>query len=330
MTLTSHQHAGGSDVAVSLIAAELGRVRDLLVSQLTSRGGTEEVERLLKYVGQRGGKMLRPALLLLSGLAAGALTDKHIRAGAIIEMIHTATLLHDDVIDGGQIRRGMPTVNRMWGNEPAVLVGDYLLSHAFCLCTGLDREPARIIAEATTQVCEGELTQITQKHNWDLTEPQYIEIITDKSASLFAAACRVGAHLANGCPSLCDQLAAFGLSMGVAFQITDDLLDLTGDESRAGKTLGADIDNDKPTLALIHLLGHCDQARRAAIQALVEADDRREELSAALSAAGSLDYARDKARRCIDRSLDILGCVRPSPARDALGALAGHIVERTR
>jgi len=330
MTLTSHQHAGGPDVALSLITAELGRVRELLVSQLTSRNGTEQVERLLTYVGRRGGKMLRPALVLLSGLAVGGLTDAHIRAAAIIEMIHTATLLHDDVIDGGQIRRGMPTVNRLWGNEPAVLLGDFLLSHAFCLCTDLDREPARIIAEATTRVCEGELTQIAQKHNWDLTERQYIDIITDKSASLFAASCRVGAHLAGAPDAVCGALAAFGLSMGVAFQITDDLLDLTGDESRAGKTLGTDIDQDKPTLALIHLLHHSDPPQKAVLCSMIDAGKGRDRLVAMLRAAESLDYAADAARRHVHQGLTILESLPASPPCDALAVLARRVVECTR
>ncbi len=188
-----------------------------------------------------------------------------IRIAAIVELIHNATLLHDDVIDGGQKRRGLPTVNSLWGNESAVLLGDFLLGKAFRICADLGPEITNIIAGTAVRVCEGELRQVTERQNWQLSESEYIDIITEKSAALFSSCCLLGGLLAGAGETQARSLACFGLNAGIAFQITDDLLDIIGDESKTGKTLGSDIDKNKLTLAVIHLLRALDEREKSAV-----------------------------------------------------------------
>ena len=188
-----------------------------------------------------------------------------IRIAAIVELIHNATLLHDDVIDGGQKRRGLPTVNSLCGNESAVLLGDFLLSRVFKMCAELKPEIINIIAGTVVRVCEGELRQMAQRQNWQLSESEYIDIITEKSAALFSSCCLLGGLLAGASETQVRSLACFGLNAGIAFQITDDLLDIIGDESKTGKTLGSDVDKNKLTLAVIHLLRTVDEREKSAV-----------------------------------------------------------------
>ena len=197
-----------------LVADQLSRVRSLIYEQLTAHSSSitglgsfpnkrrpEAVNHLLEYISSRSGKMIRPGLVLLAGLSSGKITDEHIRVAAILEMMHNATLLHDDVIDEGRIRRGVPTINNLWGNETAVLLGDLLLSRIFTMSAELESSTAKIVAEAAVRLCEGELKQAVQKNKWQLSESDYIEAITEKSAVLFSSACYLGGFLANGSQS---------------------------------------------------------------------------------------------------------------------------------
>ena len=253
--------------AFGLIKTQLSQVRDLINNQLTNRvsdlagrnwsgqkRSAEDINQLFEYVRSRSGKMLRPGLVLLAGRCCGNLTDEHIRIAAMVEMIHNATLLHDDVIDQGQRRRGKPTINSLWGNDSAVLMGDFLLSRVFKLCAEIKPELIKVIAAAAVRLCEGELKQIMQKQYWQLSEPEYIEVITEKSAVLFSSCCSIGAILSQADESQVQSLSEFGLNAGIAFQITDDLLDIVGNEKDTGKTSGNDLDQRKLTLAVIHLL----------------------------------------------------------------------------
>jgi octaprenyl-diphosphate synthase len=253
--------------AFSIIAEELAQVRSLIERELLDC--SEPVRGLAAYVSSSKGKMVRPGLVLLSGLACGKVTEKHIRAAAIVEMIHNATLLHDDVVDEGKSRRGVPTLNSMQGNESAVLLGDFLLSRVFRMCMGLGRRAAEVIASFAARTCEGELRQIAQRGNWRLSESEYIEIIAEKTAAMFSGACVLGAMLAGAGKSQVQMLADYGRKTGIAFQITDDLLDLIGDETQTGKQVGNDLDKNKLTLPVIHFLQVADEANRGETEKLL-------------------------------------------------------------
>jgi len=271
------------------------------------------------------GKMLRPALVILSyralkdGLYQKTAADEVIRVAAVVELIHNATLLHDDVIDEGVRRRGVPTMNSLLGNETAVLLGDFLLSKVFRLCADLRPAVVRIISAAAGRTCEGELSQTMQKGNWQLSEREYLEIITEKSAALFSGCCQAGAILAGADKSQVESLGSFGINLGVAFQITDDLLDIIGDENRAGKTLGSDAGKSKPTLALIHLLR---TVKKEAMEGLIERLNNPLEnkgvLLEMLKTHGSLEYTQNKTQEFAAKAIESLAGIRESDAKDAL------------
>ncbi len=274
---------------------------------------------MLECVSTRSGKMLRPGLVLLAGRCCGKITDEHIRVAAIVEMIHNATLLHDDVIDEGQKRRGLPTINSLWGNESAVLLGDFLLSRAFKMCAELEPQVARVIAATAIRVCEGELRQVSQRQNWQLSESEYIDIITEKSAALFSSCCYLGGLLARASETQVQSLADFGLNAGIAFQITDDLLDIIGDENKTGKTLGSDVSKHKLTLAVIHLLGAVEEGEKSAVKSKLNAvGESKEALAEMLRCYGSLEYARRRAQEFVGRAVAALAGLKESDAKEAL------------
>ncbi len=305
--------------AFRLINDELGRVKELIDEQLACCLDKISVRRLVEYVGARGGKMIRPGLVLLAGGTVGKITDKHIRVAAITEMIHNAALLHDDVIDEGQRRRGQATVNSLWGNESAVLLGDFLLSKVFGMCADLEPEVTKIIATATARTCEGELRQIGQRENWYLKEMEYIDIITEKSAALLSSCCYLGGLLAGAGEVEVRLLSDFGLNFGIAFQITDDLLDIVGDEVKTGKTLGSDVDKNKLTLAVIHLLGALDDEDRSIVKNKLSAGGtNKNALVEMLRSYGSLEYARGRAQEFIAKAIGALAGLKESGAKEAL------------
>jgi len=311
--------------AFRLINDELGGVKKLINKQLSRCPDEIGVRRLVEYVNNCGGKMIRPGLVLLAGEAVGRITDKHIRIAAIMEMIHNATLLHDDVIDEGQRRRGQATVNSLWGNESAVLLGDFLLSKVFRMCVDLEPQVVKIIATAAARTCEGELRQIAQRENWQLNETEYIEIITEKSAALFSSCCYLGGFLGGAGEIEVRMLSDFGLNLGIAFQITDDLLDIIGDEVKTGKTLGSDVDKNKLTLAVIHLLGVTDEkGRGAVINSLCD----KAGLVEMLRSYGSLEYAYGRAQEFVAKAIVPLDGLRESGAKKALIETAGFIGRR--
>ncbi len=332
MRLSAHTDISGSFPqsgvpAFGLIESQLIRVKELIDEQLT--GHSNAVSRLLHYTGSRRGKMIRPGLVLLAGAAIDKVTDEHLRIAAIVEMIHDATLLHDDVIDDGKKRRGLPTANSLWGNESAVLLGDFLLSRVFGMCAGLEPKIAGVIASAAQSVCEGELRQIIQRRNWQLSETEYIDIITEKSASLFSACCELGGLLARADEQKVCSLGCFGRDVGIAFQITDDLLDIIGEETDTGKTLGSDAAGNKLTLAVIHLLRTVDEREKAkVIEKLDSPSQGSEGLVEMLSRSGSLEYAHSLAQGYVDRAVEALAGLKESIAKDALIETAGFIVAR--
>jgi geranylgeranyl pyrophosphate synthase len=307
----------------------LRQVSERICEILEPRRAEQELAPLFAHVRRRSGKMLRPGLVLLAGRCFGPLTEEHIRVAAVMEMIHHATLLHDDVIDNGCKRGGVPTVNRLWGNESAVLLGDFVLSHVFQMTADLSPAASAIVARTAVRVCEGELRQTLQRRNWLLTEAQYLDIITEKSASFFSGCCRLGALLAHASQDQMEALARFGLCVGVAFQITDDLLDICGEESQTGKTCRSDMVGGRPTLAVIHLLRGIEASGRAKVCALLESPDHsRDKLTDLLVQQGSLQYARERANAYVVQATEALAPLPSGETKDALLETARFMVER--
>lgn len=303
---------------LSGVANEMVTVETLLQNELRSR--FPQVDQVVRHGYRLGGKRLRPALLLLAGSATGELNDRHRTLAAVVEMIHTATLVHDDVLDEADLRRHEDTVNARWGNETSVLLGDFLFSHAFYLAstTGSARA-CELIGRATNVVCEGEMRQTLSEGDFELSEEDYLAIITAKTAELCACCCELGARQSGADEATVRALASFGRNLGVAFQIADDLLDLLADESSTGKTTGADLAKRKMTLPLIHARDTLPEENRAAL--LNELD--RADLATVRERAeqmGSIDYARARATHYAQLAAADLHAL---PSNESVQALAG-------
>ena len=290
------------------------------------------INQVAEYIVGAGGKRLRPMLLLL---AAGALghrgPDAH-QLAAVVEFIHTATLLHDDVVDESDLRRGRRTANAVWGNAASVLVGDFLYSRSFQLMVELDRiEVMRILADTTNRIAEGEVLQLLHVRNPDTDEAAYLRVIERKTAVLFAAATRLGALLAGADDRTCDALHDYGLNLGYAFQIADDVLDYASDAQTLGKNLGDDLAEGKPTLPLIHVMRAGTEAERKLVRHAIE-HGGKSDLDAVVRAihrVGALDYARIKAREEANFAIARLEVLPDSAYRDSLLQLAHFSVERS-
>jgi octaprenyl-diphosphate synthase len=285
--------------------------------------------------------MLRPTLALLSSIAASdepdadhPIHDNLVTLAAVVEMIHIATLVHDDVLDEADTRRGAPTLNRIQGNEVAVIFGDYLISKAFHLCSTLDSQRVALrIGEITSTVCEGEMLQLASRGDPALDEQTYFDIIERKTASLIAVACEQGAALAGATPEIQRRLYDFGLTLGLAFQIQDDLLDVVGEQAVVGKDLGKDLEKGKVTLPVLHFLANASGAAHDEIAALVTLDrpldaSERSRISHLLAATGSIDHARATAARLVDSAAAALAPLPDSPARAHLLAVAQAVIAR--
>jgi octaprenyl-diphosphate synthase len=289
------------------------------------------VNALLDRVRAYRGKLLRPRLLLLTAEASGRIRREHIVLGAVVEMVHMATLVHDDVLDEADVRRRRKTVNRTIGNEGAVLLGDYLISHAYHLCSSLGSTHAsRRIAAVTNTVCEGELMQIARRGDLALGEAEYLEIIRRKTAALTGVCCELGAEAAGADRAVVKHMAAFGLDLGVAFQIVDDVLDLTATEDETGKSVGRDADMGKLTLPMIRFLERADAGDRERFVAALSSDhgERAARVRAVLAGSGAIEHAMDAARSYVDSATGHLLGLRDGPARDELFATAEFVVRR--
>jgi octaprenyl-diphosphate synthase len=326
-TAAGHSNAPWSE-ALALIDGDLARVRAVIAEQMATPFGS--INRLLQDVSAGSGKMLRPALVLLSGQCCGNLNDRHITLAAMAELIHTASLLHDDVLDQARIRRNTATVNVLHGNEAAVLLGDFLLSRVFAL--GMEFDDPRIgrtFSATAMALCQGELLQNIQRQNWQLDEPTYLDIIGGKTAELFGSCCSLGA-LAAGADSVSENaLRQFGIQLGLAFQITDDLLDIAGREDKAGKTLGTDLDKRKPTLPVIHALQTATAVGRTELLQLLSGANDRPRLIQLLHQSGGLSYARSKAIHLCQEAIRCLESLPDVSSRSALIRLTQGIVGRS-
>ena len=325
------------------LAAVRARFDAQLASELTP------VRELCEHVRRYRGKMLRPTLVLLCALAcadrrderaeASDITKDHITAASVCEMIHMATLVHDDVLDESEVRRGGPTLNRLRGNEASVILGDYLIAASYHLCSQIaDQSVSLLVAKVSMTLCEGELLQLHHRDDYSLDEATYFEIIERKTASLISLACRLGAMLSGAEASVCDRLAAFGSRLGVAFQIQDDLLDLTGDESSVGKSIQKDIAKGKLTLPVIHHLEQAVPIERGRSLRTIEraasggrdAETAAGELLVRLRSTRSLEYARGIAEQLVADAKLMLDGLPPGEARSTLLTAADAVVNRTR
>jgi octaprenyl-diphosphate synthase len=310
------------------LAPDLEAVERVLADALASR--RSHVARLTAHLSHYRGKRLRPVLLLLTARACGEVTTVHHTLAAVVEMIHTATLVHDDVLDGAAVRRHVATVNAEWGNQTSILLGDYLFTKAFHLTSTIDARACRLIGEATNRVCEGELLQVSERGNLSLSEEQYLEIIDGKTAELTACCCRLGAVYSGATAAVVERLAAYGRCLGMAFQIADDLLDLVGEERMTGKSLGTDLEQQKLTLPLIRLLAQArgEQATRLRQILASPGNHKRQALAPYLAEDDALAYARRRAEEFAARARAELDCLSPSPYRSILLALTDRVVHR--
>ncbi len=289
------------------------------------------VRQVAEYIVAGGGKRLRPILVLLSAGAMGYQGHHHHTLAAVIEFIHTATLLHDDVVDESELRRGRDTANAMFGNAASVLVGDFLYSRAFqMMLVADDMRIMRVMADATNIIAEGEVLQLMNCRNIDIEVEDYLRVIRYKTAKLFEAAARVGAMLGGASADVEEGLARYGMHLGTAFQLIDDVLDYSGDETNTGKHLGDDLAEGKPTLPLIHVMRHGTPAQAACVRHAIESGGRDElpKVLAAIQETGALDVTRRQAEEEVKHAIASLDQIKASNYRDALLELSVFAVNR--
>jgi octaprenyl-diphosphate synthase len=289
------------------------------------------VRQVAQHIVGGGGKRLRPALVLLSAGATGFRGDARVELAAVVEFIHTATLLHDDVVDASELRRGRDTANAQFGNAASVLVGDFVYSRAFQMMVGVDNmRVMRVLAEATNTIAEGEVLQLMNCHDPEVDEQRYLEVIRRKTAKLFEAAARLGAVLADAAPAVEEGLANYGMHLGTAFQLVDDVLDYSGDAATIGKSLGDDLAEGKPTLPLIRVMAAGSPADSALVRQAIREGGREDfaRVLAAVRSAGALDYARAVAAREADAAKRALTPLPASAQKESLLELASFSVTR--
>ena len=319
----------GLDAVRRLVAEDLAAVDRTIRVELAS--DVELIDQMGAYIVGAGGKRLRPILVLLAARALGYRGDQHVRLAAVIEFIHTATLLHDDVVDGSERRRGRDTANQVWGNPAAVLTGDFLYSRAFQMMLGArSMRVMEIMADATNTIAEGEVLQLLNCHDPAVDAERYFEVVRRKTATLFDAGARLGALLAEASPAQEAALGAYGAALGTAFQLIDDVLDYEADPRETGKNIGDDLAEGKPTLPLIRALEVAAAPARALIAQAVEQGsvERLAEVLAAVRATDALAHTRAAAELHASRAQDALAALPAGPYRDALDTLARIAVDR--
>lgn len=316
------------------LARQLDQISLIFERQLASDHSA--INGLCMHIELYRGKMLRPTLVLLTGMAAAddptaeeVITEKHRVVAAVVEMIHMATLVHDDVLDEAKVRRSGATINHLWGNEAAVMLGDYLISNSFHLCSSLG-DPAINLAlgSVTNTLCEGELIQLHHREDYTIDEEAYLDIVRRKTASLIGECCRLGAALSGANKEQQEAFKHFGLSLGIAFQIQDDLLDLIGNQELVGKDLGKDLDKGKLTLPITHLMATIDPSQQQEVLSLLKGR-RRQALRELLEQHGSVAYAKETAQRFVDEAKQALAHVPTDQMRELLDHLADRVVERS-
>lgn len=291
------------------------------------------IRKVGEYVLASGGKRIRPAMLLLAARLCNYEGPRHIPLASVVEFIHTATLLHDDVVDSANLRRGIASANSLWGNEASVLVGDFLFSKSFSLMvTDGDLNILKVLADATTRIAEGEVLQLICTSDVEMTEERYIEVVACKTAVLLAAASQAGAIIGKASPQEEAALAAYGMDLGIAFQLMDDTLDYIADEKEFGKSIGHDLEEGKITLPLIETLRKCSGEDRELIAEIVVKDELAPEdfdkVFSLVNKSGGIDYTVRKAKDYIASAKAHLEIFADSPVRSAMFRLADYVVER--
>lgn len=319
------------DFVITLLKDEIRRVEEQFRADLTSR--VPLIRKVGEYVLASGGKRVRPMILLLSAKLAGYQGEAHIGLASVVEFIHTATLLHDDVVDSAVLRRGQDSANAVWGNEASVLVGDFLFAKSFSIMVREGNlNVLRTLSDATTQMAEGEVLQLISTSDIELDEACYIEVVRNKTAVLLAAASRCGAILGGCSEAEEDALAAYGMDLGIAFQFMDDALDYVADQSEFGKECGHDLLEGKVTLPLIHTLNHCSAAERSRVAAIVEQEVLPDaDLKFVIQLIHSYDgisYTRERAKILVEAAKGHLAGFADCPAKEALTRLADYVVSR--
>ena len=314
----------------ALVGTDLTAVDAMIRARLKSV--VPLVDQVAEHIIGGGGKRLRPLLCVLSGRACGIENDKHIEAAAFIEFVHTATLLHDDVVDGSQKRRGRATANNIFGNQASVLVGDFVYSRAFqMMATVGSQRVMEIMSDATNVIAEGEVLQLMNAHDPETTEQRYLEVIYRKTGRLFEAGAEVAAVLAGAPVAQQEALARYGKHLGIAYQLVDDVLDYRSDPTTRGKNLGDDLAEGKPTLPLLHALRHGNEEQRALIRLAIEQGGLAQlgPIVEAIESTGGLDYAAGFAQRETAQALTALESLPDTPYSRALASLARFAQERT-
>jgi octaprenyl-diphosphate synthase len=293
------------------------------------------IRKVGEYVLASGGKRIRPMLLLLSAKLCGYTGDRHVPLASVIEFIHTATLLHDDVVDSATLRRGNASANEVWGNEASVLVGDFLFSKSFSLMVQAgDLRVLKVLSDATTIIAEGEVLQLLCTSDLDMTLERYIEVVKSKTAVLLSAACEAGAILGKASPEQELALRDFGMDLGIAFQLMDDTLDYTASEEQFGKEIGHDLEEGKITLPLIHTLSNCTGEERDVITAVVEKEVLEpgdfEAVFTLVHRYGGIQYTTEVAGEYISRCKEHLNAFPDSTEKNALIDIADYVISRNR
>ena len=319
-----------ADVGLDVVAQDMARVDAVIRERLHS--DVALVNQIGQYIIGAGGKRIRPRLVLLFSGALGFEGAERHTLAAVVEFIHTATLLHDDVVDESSLRRGRATANAMFGNAASVLVGDFLYSRAFQMMVSVNRmRVLDVLADATNVIAEGEVLQLMNMHDPDLAVADYLRVIRFKTAKLFEASARLGAVLAGASADVEEACADYGRSLGTAFQLVDDLLDYDGDARELGKNVGDDLREGKPTLPLLVAMERCGDAERLLLRGAIERGEveRLDEIVRIVRSAGALEVTRDAARAEASRARDCLRVLGPSPHREALLELCVRSVERS-
>jgi octaprenyl-diphosphate synthase len=321
------------EAALSLIGEDLKNVELQFKKDLQS--DVPLIRKVGEYVLSSGGKRIRPALLLLAAKLCGYKGDRHVPLASVIEFIHTATLLHDDVVDNANLRRGIASANTLWGNEASVLVGDFLFSKSFSLMVADgDLNVLRVLSGATTMIAEGEVLQLVCTSDLDITEERYIEVVRCKTAVLLSAACQAGAILGKAGPKEEQALADFGMDLGIAFQVMDDTLDYVAKEAEFGKSIGHDLEEGKITLPLIHVLRNCTDDERETLSDIIDKEllerDDFQKVFAMVERYGGIDYAVTTARRYVEQAKAALSPFPGNREKQALTSLADYVVTRAK
>jgi octaprenyl-diphosphate synthase len=316
---------------LNLLNDEILRVEEQFRKDLAS--SVPLIRKVGEYVLASGGKRVRPMMLLLSARLAGYQGESHIGLASVVEFIHTATLLHDDVVDSAVLRRGQDSVNAVWGNEASVLVGDFLFAKSFSIMVREGNlEILKTLSDATTQMAEGEVLQLISTCDVDLDEERYIEVVRNKTAVLLSAASRCGALLGACPPEQEEALSAYGMELGIAFQFMDDALDYVADQDAFGKECGHDLLEGKVTLPLIHTLKHCNAEEREKIAGIIEQETLPDEdlnyIVDLIHSYDGIDYTRDRAKLLIESAKGHLALFADCPAKEAMIRLADYVVSR--